>query len=153
MCDMASAASVMRRITAKQPTTPAAAPVAIERARLLGSKLIVDVVGDGRAVELFEAGGGEHGGGTPEERAAMRKAQDARRNAVDHAEIVGDEEGRELPLAPEPLERVIQARLPRLVDAGRGLVEEQDAGPPREGDGHEGALELAAGEGGGGLGR
>src|ERR1017187_6171668 len=143
MCDMASAASGIRRITAKQPTTPAAAPVAIERARLLGSKLIVDVVADGCAVELFEVGRGEHGGGTPEERATMRKAQDVRRNTVDHAEIVGDEEGRELPLAPEPLERVVQARLTGLVHTGRGLVEEQDAGPAREGDGHEEPLELA----------
>src|ERR1700690_1740353 len=45
MCEMASAARVIRRMTAKQPTSPAAAPAPMERAMVLGSRLVGDIVG------------------------------------------------------------------------------------------------------------
>jgi hypothetical protein len=52
MCEIASAARVIRRMTAKQPTKPAAAPAPMESAMALGSKVIVNVVRHRCAIQL-----------------------------------------------------------------------------------------------------
>jgi hypothetical protein len=46
MWEIASAARVIRRITAKQPTKPAATPAPMDSAMALRSNVIVNVIGD-----------------------------------------------------------------------------------------------------------
>ena len=54
MWEIASAANVIRRITAKHPTKPAAAPAPMDSRMALRSSVIVNVIGHFRAVEVLQ---------------------------------------------------------------------------------------------------
>src|SRR5664279_223084 len=92
MCEIASAASVIRRMTAKQPTKPAAAPAPMESAMALGSKVIVNVIGNRCAVQLGKQLGGENVPRNTETGMPARQTQHIGGVLIDDAEIVRDEQ-------------------------------------------------------------
>src|SRR5450432_1146591 len=144
---MASAASVIRRMTAKQPTRPAAAPAPTESASALGSNVIVNVVADRGAVQLLQQLRGQDMPGRAEAGVPAGQTQNVRRVLKDHAQIVRDEQKGQTLLGTKSLDRVIDGVLSRLVHPGGGLVEQQDSRTPHQRRGHQQSLELASREG------
>src|SRR5215813_4906853 len=138
--ERASAASAIRRISAKQPTRPAATAMATGSASASG---LMDVVIHGRPVHLVEDVGREDRPRRPQARLAPAQAQHGGRVPVDDGQLVRDEEDREPLLLLEAPRQLVQALLPRLVDAGGRLVEQEDGRVAGEGEGDEQALELA----------
>src|SRR5579884_1393520 len=146
-CERASPASVMRRITANAPTRPAATAMASGSASALGEPLIVEVKAQRRPVHFLEPLGGED----VERRAGTRgpsprEAEHARRVAVHEAQLVGDEEHREVLVALEPVEHGVETFAAGFVDAGGELVAQEHRGRAHEREGEQQALELPAGE-------
>src|SRR5581483_10146498 len=128
-------------MTAKQPTSPAAAAIAADNSR---NSAFMDVKGHRRSVQLAQSIGSqdvfrrtepvmlptkaEHGGGVPKH----------------HGEIVRDEDDGETAITLQPVNQLVQAFLSWFVNARRRLVEQQDVrgGEQREGD--QQALELSS---------
>src|SRR5882724_3065531 len=139
---MASAARTIRLITAKEPTSPAAIATAIERTSAPGS-IVMDVESGGRSIDLVKEIRRQHRFWRPEARSFTRQAEDVRRIPVDHAQLVRDEDDGQAVCFLKATDQLIQALLPGLVDARRGLVEQQDAGPAHERQRQKKPLELA----------
>ena len=59
-------------------------------------------------------------------------------------EVVGDQEHREVPLAPQPIEQLEDLHRDRCVERGRRLVGQQHLRPPRQRDRDAGALAQSA---------
>src|ERR1700690_2737626 len=117
MCEIASAARVILRMTAKQPTKPAAAPAATESAMALGSKVMVNVVGDGSAVEFFKELGGENLPRDAEARVPARQAKHIGGVVIDDTQVVRDEQDGQAAFGTKTIERVVDGVLARLVHA------------------------------------
>src|ERR1700693_146902 len=140
---MASAARAIRRMTAKQPMRPAAIAVAIESASAPVSRPM-DVELDGSAVKLVKQVRGEDLSGRSEPGALAGQAENVGRVPVDHAQVVRDQKNCEALLLLDAPHELVQLLLARLVDAGRGFIEQQDTGAADESHRHEEALELSA---------
>src|SRR6266540_1122388 len=97
-CAIASEASDILRITAKQPTRPAAADIAMDSERVL-TQVIVAMVLHRRPVHVLDGLGSED---LPRwSKAGPRRpaqAQHVVRIAIDQAQLVGDEEQRQATL-------------------------------------------------------
>src|SRR6202165_1204135 len=122
---IASAASDILRITAKQPTRPAAIAIAMETERAL-TEVIVAVVLDRSPVHLLESLGWED---LPRrtEAGAHRPAQTQHvgRVAIDEAQLVGDEEQRQTALLLQTMDHLVEQLLARVIHAGGRVVGQQ----------------------------
>src|ERR1044071_3022133 len=112
-CEIASDASAMRRITAKQPIIPAAIAIAIEAAMAPAS--CMDVVVD-RAADLAQPLRGEDLGRCTEPRALAAQAQHRGGVVVHHAQLVRDHERGEPALAAQAGDQLVESLLAGLVD-------------------------------------
>src|SRR5262245_66474703 len=85
-------------------------------------------------------------GGCQLDYAAQVHDRDARRQVLDHSEVVADEDVGETEVAPQVHEQVQDLRLYRDVEGGGRLVAHHDLGLGDESAGDGDALALAAGE-------
>lgn len=100
------------------------------------------------AESAFEGGFGEGGfGGAFSEDAAVHK-DDMEGMGGDEADVVADHELGESVSGAEFFEEFAEEAFAGGVDAGAGLVEDEEFGIAQEGVGQEDALQFAAGEGG-----
>src|SRR4051812_1986841 len=112
-CEIASDASAIRRITAKQPIIPAAIAMASEA--MIQPTSCMDVVVDG-AVQLVQPLGGEDLGRRTEPRALAAEAQHRRGVMIHDAELVRDHQRGQPAVAAQPRDQLVEPLLARLVD-------------------------------------
>src|SRR5579884_452887 len=139
--------AILRRMTntpRREAATAAARPVT----RTAGGSALVGmaVEGDRAAVELAETVRGErvHGRSRAEDPAV--EAEDLGGVFVDDVQVVGDDEEAQFPGLGDPAEQGVDRGLPLRVDAGGGLIEEEDLRIVEQRVGDQDALELSAGE-------
>src|SRR5216684_3443637 len=143
-CEIASAASVIRRITAKHPTNPAAVAIAKESTSELISIVVMDVESNPRAVEFAKRLGSQNLLRYSEARISSAHAQYRRRMLINDAQVVRDQQHGHAALLLEPLNHRVDFLLAGLVDAGGGLVEQQDTRIADKREGHQQPLKLTA---------
>src|SRR5579862_8857569 len=120
-----SAASTIRRITAKLPTSPAASATATD-SRIIS--VLMHVMPYGRSVQLLENLRREH---LPRWAHADRTAAEAQHVGGvfrDDGDFVRDEQHRQSAFVLKAVHELIELQLPRLVHACRWLVEQQHGG-------------------------
>src|SRR5574341_1980752 len=145
-CEMASEARVMRRITAKQPTRPAATAMPTGSASAPIESVVMDVEPHRHAVRLLQSLGGKDFHRRPVAARPPAKAQHVRRVAVDETQLVRDEQDREAGALLNTPHHGVHRLLARLIDAGGRLVEQQHGGISHQREREQQALELAAGQ-------
>src|SRR5262245_55642731 len=101
----------------------------------------------GRTVEGAERFLGEHVGRTAARQEAAVEAGHPAHLLGHHTDVVADDDQGDSSLAVEGPEQGVEAALGLDVDAGRGLIEEQQLGVGDEGPGDEDALLLTRGQG------
>src|ERR1700690_2623906 len=121
---MASAASAIRGMTAKQPTRTAATATVMETTSAPISRGM-DVELHRFAVELMQALGRQDRLGRPHARVCMAEAENIRRVAIDHAEVVRNQENCQPLLLLHAPDELVELLLPWLVHAGSGLIEQE----------------------------
>src|SRR5690242_9890168 len=143
----------MRRMTAKQPTSPAAAAIATARTSVLAGALVMHVKSQRGAVYLLEALRSEDLERRSDAcRTGATETQDARGVAVHETELVGHQEKREPLLLLKTVNHRMEPLLTWFIHAGGRLVEQQHGGSAHEGKGEQETLELAPRQGPDGLG-
>src|SRR5271165_493363 len=122
-CDIASAARAIRRITAKQPTRPAAIAIVIESKKVLK---VMDVIVEGRSIDFREQIGREDLPRRPKARVFMPEAQHVRRVLINDRKVVRDEKHRDALFFLKMTHYLIQLLLTWLIHTCRGFIEQQD---------------------------
>src|SRR6266550_5924747 len=140
-CDSASPARAIRRITAKQPTSPAASAIAVER---VSASMVMDVKCYRRPVNLVEQLRGQDRSRRAEVCGASTETEHIGCVLIDNRELVRNQEYRQMPIGLKALNELIQPLLSGFVDTGGRLVEQQDVRIPHQGKGDEQPLKLPA---------
>src|ERR1044071_1893303 len=145
-CDRASAASAMRRMTAKQPTSPAATAIAAGTTSV--SMVIVEVKLDPASVEPREQILRENFPRLPvaDLAEAASQTQDSGREFMDDRQVVRHEKHRELPLPLQAHDQLVQPLLSGFIDTRGRFVEQQHVRLPCEREGDEQTLKLTSGQ-------
>src|SRR5262249_1359684 len=99
-CDSASPARAMRRMTAKQPTSPAASAIVADSAR---ASMFMHVKGDRRPVNLVQEIRRQNGRGFAKVRRSGAQAEDVRGMLMHHRQIVRDKKHGKFAFGLEPL--------------------------------------------------
>src|SRR5512146_1120603 len=144
ICDMGSAASTIRRMTAKLPMRPAATAISTESASEPRSGVIMDMKSQRLTVDFVERLGRQGRARRSETCATASEAEHVIRVLVDDAQVVRDEKYRHGAGILQPVNHLVELSLPRGIDARCRLIQQQHVGTPEERERDEEALELAA---------
>src|ERR1035437_387648 len=144
-CDSASEASAMRRITAMDPTRPAATAIAAGISSSLSGG-VMRMESHRCAIHLLEALGGKHLHRPPEIGAPWRQAKYAIAVRVHEAQIVRNQQQCHPLFELKAAQQGVDAPFTGLVDAGGRFVEQEDGGPSDQREREQEALELTAGQ-------
>src|SRR5579875_204242 len=138
--DSGSAASAIRRITAKQPTSAAATAIATDSSKV---SLLMHVILLG-SVNLAKQFGGENRLRGPKIGLGPAQAKHVGRVSVNRRQFMRDEEHGQSLVLLQPMHQFVQALLARLINSGRRLIQQQDRGTPDQGECDQQTVELSA---------
>src|SRR5262249_48004260 len=140
-CDSASPARAMRRMTAKQPTSPAASAIVADSAR---ASMLMHVKGDRRPVNLVQEIRRQNGRGFAKMRRSGAQTQDVPRMLMDHRQIMRDEKHGKFAFRLQALDELVEPFLPRFVDTGGRFIQKQHVRITHQRKGDQESLKLPA---------